>query len=231
MKLKKLDWDSQFFNLEVAELNLEQELILHEFFLDFDLLYVKQEKEFEFVIPNFEKTFLETKIVFNKKIESNNDIHEDENVFSLKKVNYSISNIYDLAYESGKFSRFKLDTNFKETDFKSLYKTWVDNSLNGLIADEVFVYLLNDVIYGFVTFKKGNDFASIGLIAVSPDSQSKGVGTALLLAVEQSLVTSGIFELRIPTQYQNEVACKFYSKMGYQIVDKTIIKHYWKILN
>ena len=32
------------------------------------ILKTLKEKEFEFVIPNFEKTFLETKIVFNKKV-------------------------------------------------------------------------------------------------------------------------------------------------------------------
>jgi len=229
MKLKKLDWDSQFFNLEVAELNLEKELILDESYLDYDLLYVKQEKEFELVIPSFEKTFLETKIVFSKKIENVNNVSDDENVFLLNEVNYSISTIYDLAYESGKFSRFKLDTNFKENDFKSLYKTWVDNSLNGLFADDVFVYLQKDDILGFVTFKLNENFASIGLIAVNPDLQGKGVGTALINAVEKKIYSSGIYELRIPTQYQNELACKFYSKKGYKILDKTIIKHYWKI--
>jgi dTDP-4-amino-4,6-dideoxy-D-galactose acyltransferase len=35
--------------------------------------------------------------------------------------------------------------------------------------------------------------------------------------------------LRIPTQMQNKSACSFYTKLGYNIEEKKIIKHFWRI--
>jgi dTDP-4-amino-4,6-dideoxy-D-galactose acyltransferase len=35
--------------------------------------------------------------------------------------------------------------------------------------------------------------------------------------------------LHIPTQLANKAACGFYTKLGYKIIEKLIIKHYWRI--
>ena len=73
------------------------------------------------------------------------------------------------------------------------------------------------------------DFATIGLIAVSPLCQGNGIGKKLINAVEIELVRCQIRELRIPTQFQNKNACEFYVKLGYEIIEKKIIKHYWRV--
>lgn len=223
--IKKLGWDSNFFEIEVGELlvgkqsNSNAEI--------FDLLYVKNTSDFELDIYGFENPFSESKIVFAKNI---SDFELENQFISLiSDVKYNIEEIYLLAYESGKYSRFLLDNNFSETKFKELYRKWVDNSINYIFADAVLVYHENDQTMAFVSYKIKNDEATIGLIAVNPNHQGKGIGGKLLKFVEKKLAQNNIKTLFIPTQKTNQVACSFYKKQGYTVHESTIIKHYWKI--
>ena len=223
--INRLDWDSNFFEIEIGELICQEHFNLEnaEFF---DLFYIKSNKDFELEINNFENTFSENKVVFSKNL--NFSETSKKNIFSVNKIDFKIEEIYELAYESGKFSRFFLDINFNIEKFKELYKKWVDNSISKLFADDLFVYQEDNKTIGFVTYKIKNNIATIGLIAVCPNEQGKGIGGKLLNYLENFLIKSNINILSIPTQENNIAACKFYKKQGYNISDKTIIKHYWK---
>ncbi len=223
--INRLDWDSNFFEIEIGEL-ICQEYFNLENAESFDLFYIKSNKDFELEINNFENTFSENKVVFSKNL--NFSETSKNNIFSVNKIDFKIEEIYELAYESGKFSRFFLDNNFNIEKFKELYKKWVDNSISKLFADDLFVYQEDNNTIGFVTYKIKNNIATIGLIAVSPNEQGKGIGGKLLNYLENFLIKSNINVLSIPTQENNITACKFYKKQGYNISDKTIIKHYWK---
>jgi ribosomal protein S18 acetylase RimI-like enzyme len=225
--IKLLEWDSSFFNRRIGLLDLNSGFPNFEDLNDWDLVYIMSDEDFTLDINKFNRTYCETKVVFSKMIiESKEPI--DENI-SVAKKNENKKQIYNLALESGKFSRFNLDKNFKRAEFKKLYYKWVDNSFNKEFADAVLVYKFENEIIGFVTYKVLDDFATIGLIAISPLYQGKGVGRKLINAVEMELVNRQIGELRIPTQFQNEIACEFYMKLGYKIIKKKIINHYWKI--
>jgi dTDP-4-amino-4,6-dideoxy-D-galactose acyltransferase len=225
--IKLLEWDSSFFNRRIGLLDLNNGSPNFEDLNDWDLVYIMSDEDFTLDINKFNRTYCETKVVFSKMIiECKEPI--DENI-SVAEKNDNKRQIYNLALESGKFSRFNLDENFKRREFKKLYYKWVDNSFNKEFADAVLVYKFENEIIGFVTYKISDDFATIGLIAISPLYQGKGTGRKLVNAVEMELLNRQIEELRIPTQFQNEIACKFYMKLGYQITEKKIINHYWKI--
>ena len=228
MKVKILDWDSHFFNKKIGVIEVADE---DEFFLDldrFDLLYIKQKEDKSIEINNFMQNYTETRVVFSKSIsKSNNPLNSF--IFSAFNTNASKEQIYKLAFESGKFSRFKLDNNFQQNEFEALYKIWVDNSFSKEIADDILVYKEQSAILGFITYKIIENYAIIGLLGVCYEQQGKGIGRKLLEAVENVLSDKQIKELRIPTQLQNEQACGFYTKLGYNIIEETTIKHYWKL--
>jgi len=223
--IKRLDWDSDFFNIKVGEIvNPEtNNIFLNE---EFDLIYLKSEINEEVKIQGYLNSFLETKVLFFKQIIQKKEI--DQNIFSISEVNFLIDDIYSLAFESGKMSRFNLDKKFGRNKFEELYKKWVDNSVNKKFADKVFVYQEDNKILGFITYKVNLDMATIGLIAVDPLCQGKGIGGKLIDAVEQSLITSGIFKLIIPTQLENTNACSFYEKKDYKISQITVVNHFWR---
>ena len=223
--IKKLNWDSEFFNLKIGEVSYKDSKSLNDQ-LEFDLLYVYSYSNFELQIKNFENTFSEVKLSFVKKISANKFI--EPKIFSINDIDVNVNVIYELAFESGKNSRFLLDEKFSSNDFKRLYKKWVDNSVSKTIAEDILIYYDNNKVEGFVSYKIENKNATIGLIAVASNSQGKGIGGKLLNQIESILDKQNIEKLIIPTQLVNTQACNFYKKHGYFIEETKYIKHYWK---
>ncbi len=217
--IQKLNWDSDFFGFEIGELIDDVSLNNAK---DFKLIIVKNKEN---DINDFENTFTETKVVFNKKLVQNISNFE---IFDSDFNPLLANDLYDLAFESGKHSRFLLDKNFEENQFKELYKKWIDNSLNKQFADKIYYIKESKMIVGFVSIKKHETFATIGLIAVDAAQQGKGIGKKLIQKAENYCTENAIFELRIPTQKENIQACNFYKKNGYTIFEEATIKHYWR---
>jgi dTDP-4-amino-4,6-dideoxy-D-galactose acyltransferase len=224
MEIKTLAWDSEFFEKKIGEVSLKNGQTVSPD-LSFDVLYVKNDVDFTLDIEGFTEGFYEAKVVFSKSLAPRET--DASNVVKDTDFDFLAQDIYELAFESGKFSRFSLDRHFGDGLFQKLYKAWIDNSLNRKLADAVLLYVENDLVWGFVTYRKHSNYAHIGLIAADPRFQGKGIGTMLLAKAEQLLFEEGIRELRIPTQLANIAACSFYTKNGYTISETTHLKHYW----
>jgi dTDP-4-amino-4,6-dideoxy-D-galactose acyltransferase len=108
-----------------------------------------------------------------------------------------------------------------------MYETWLKKSVSREIADEVYVYMEDFNIYGFVTIKKNNQQATIGLIAVDSQKQKNGIGRKLIHAVEKWAIDQKLHKISVATQQQNIDACNFYKKMGFEIHDEEYIYHIW----
>lgn len=227
MIIKYLDWDSSFFCKKIGLLDLTSNCKFSNIPNDYELIYVISDKDFIVDIEDFKQTYAENKVIFSKRLDQI-DGERNSNVFEVS-VDFPKNQIYDLAFESGKFSRFKLDSNFCQNEFEKLYKKWVDNSFNKEFADMVLVYKEQDKILGFVTYKVCGKYATVGLLGVCSKHQGRGIGKKLVQSVEMELAQKKINELKIPTQLQNEVACKFYKGLGYEITENKMIKHFWKI--
>lgn len=223
--IKKLQWDSDFFNLNIGEIDVKNFRDAVNF-ADFNLLYLHSTADFDLEIDGFHDSFSEEKVVFRKSLSSVK--YDSQNIHSVKKTDYNINDIYELAFESGKNSRFLLDKNFGREKFEDLYKIWIQNSIFKDFADDVLVYKLENDILGLLTYKATANNASVGLIAVSSAQQGKGIGAQLLNYLESVLVQNGVKNLSIPTQSGNLQACNFYTKTGYKISERIFIKHYWK---
>jgi GNAT superfamily N-acetyltransferase len=228
MTIKHLHWDSELFNKRIGEITVDTLDGFTADLKDFDLIYVKSKISSKIQLSGFENTLTQIKVIFSKsnfcKVEKTN-----KNVLSLSDYKVNSKLLYDLAYESGKFSRFKLDKNFTQDQFRALYQKWIENSINKGFANDFLVYVEKDEIKGFISYTIDDNRAKIGLVAVHPKHQAKGLGTLLLQSVEGEIARKGIEILEIPTQLQNKKACSFYSKLGYKPTEKITIKHFWRI--
>lgn len=229
--LTKLKWDSNFFSKNIAELHITNgdELENQEFQSNhYDLIVTKQHQDLHIETQGFEETFKETKVIFSKYL---NEIAYEisHEIFDTDCFPKEDKYFFQLAYESGKYSRFLLDPSFGETKFKELYNLWVLNSLNKTFAAKTFFTMDENLgATGFVTVQKSGKTAKIGLIATHPLLQGKGIGTCLLQRAENYCIENGIVTMDIPTQEQNVGACNFYQKMGYAVQERIILKHFWK---
>lgn len=226
MKINLLTWDSHFFNKIIGEVYLEQPTSL-EHPENYDVIVVKQTKSFSTNIPHFKLTFQETKVLFEKKLTTKNDI-DFSDIQDTDHRPKTTDELTDLALLSGNYSRFLLDKNFGSTNFENLYREWVTNSLNKKFAVKVFYIEEDNKPTAFVTLQKDKQKGKIGLIATDKNHQGKGLGKKLLHHVENFCLENNMESLEIPTQKENEQACKFYEKMGYILKEELIITHFWK---
>ncbi|MFN1219607.1 GNAT family N-acetyltransferase [Chryseobacterium kwangjuense] len=226
MNINYLQWDSDFFKKKIGEILLTQKENISSD-TTYDLIVAKQPSDFDYDIEGYHLSFKETKVNFIKSLEGlaikASDIVQDTDDDS-KDVCF----FKELAYESGKKSRFLLDKSFGEVKFKELYDMWIINSLNKKFAAKTFFIEEENQAIGFVTVQQYDTLGKIGLIATHPDFQGRGYGKKLLHTAEEFCIKNGMTDLEIPTQKENIQACAFYSKQGYTIKDEITIKHYWK---
>lgn len=229
--IKRKDWDSNFFNLEIYELDFAnidgnelKEILIESANCDVNLIYIFSHCK-EKLIEQAGAKLVDTKVLYRKSINIFNE-RPDPNIFSFSSID-DYKQLIDLAIESGVYSRFKLDSYFQNNEFERLYIEWIKSSVSRKIADEVFIYKSDEEILGFITVKVKNDAAEIGLIAVKEGQRGKKIGNKLLQVVEFYAGIKGCKFLNVFTQEENIPACKFYEKNEFTVVSKQNVYHYW----
>lgn len=235
--ISKSEWDSNFFEIPVLKIDRGVNSINV-----FNNLLKIAEREsvltYCFVNPSDKRIneqaigsggiFVDKKTIFRKKI-SKRISSTSHNVFFYKE-NFPTNELYELSIESGVYSRFNTDKNFKKGDFENLYRVWIEKSLiDKDFCTGVLVYKEKKSILGFVTFKLDSkkSVATIGLIAVSQKSRGRGIATSLLKYLEHVVRKSGGKEIYVTTQGSNIPACMLYKKNGYKIYDVLNTYHFW----
>ncbi len=235
MEIKHLEWDSNFFKRKIAKIHIKDLSKTDELTANFnwlitnsyDLVYVFCSTTISKQIQSkFNGSLIDIKIVYKKCISKSSghkqkEIHEWSNSFNLNML-------YELGMKSGVYSRYKKDNKFSNQEFRNLYRTWIENSINRSFADNVFIYIDNSKnLVGFATLKITNSIGTIGLIAVDEAVRGNRIGSKLIEHIEEYLYRKNITELHVATQKDNTAACNFYSKNGMTIHSITNIYHFW----
>ncbi|MBN3518723.1 GNAT family N-acetyltransferase [Algoriphagus lutimaris] len=220
MKIQSLPFDSELFGYPVAKQEVIGDWNELEFLKKaekFNLVYLFSKSPLYFQDPRI--LFLNKKIVFKKSLKKRKEI--DHQVIRHSKTEF-LPSLYSLAFQSGAYSRFYVDSRLKHQEFEKMYTAWMDRALD---EDEILV--VND-FSGMVTYSVEENEASIGLLAVAKEKRGLGLGSALVHAVEEESIKSGAEFILIPTQDTNKAACQLYQKLGYTKVDETYVYHFMK---
>lgn len=127
--------------------------------------------------------------------------------------------VLELALLAGLSSRFRLDTRLPAGRFEAMYERWITGSLRRELADEVLV--LRDAdgqTRSLLTYRVEDATARIGLMATSRAAQGQGFGSALLAEAHRRIGQAGVERVIVPTQSENQAACRFYEDSGYAVV-------------
>lgn len=228
--LRRLDWDSEFFRLNIGRLDLDSIEEFSEIMLkaeklrqSYDLLYIFTEGTLNQQLSDIK--LVDTKTIFTKQL-----VNSPKEILGVSKYIDSVvsQEFYHLAWVSGKYSRFQLDKRFPDDAYERLYSRWIEQSVVGNMADSVFVHRTNGRIDGMITVGVKGTEASIGLVAVDDAAQGRGIGTMLIRAVEAYLLNeTQVTTLKVATQWENKAACRLYEKNGFEVESKTNIYHWW----
>ena len=234
---KILVWDSAFFGLSVARLDVFETLSPDQILILLQKLKQQKVNLLYFFIDQHDKKSFDnalktggvsvgSRVVFvmdinnklyNKKV-SNILEYED------KKVH---PKLIELALQSGIYSRFQLNKNLPEDAFYRLYQTWITRSVKKEIAEAVFVYENDKEIAGMITLGKVGERGDIGLLAVDAEFRGQLVGTKLLDEAVDYFKKKNIQELQVVTQGNNKPAVHFYTKYGFLKESEHHIFHFW----
>ena len=93
------------------------------------------------------------------------------------------------------------------------YNTYIDNS------EKTVFFCYDDInCIGQIRLRKyWNNYAFIEDIAVSQNNRGKGIGTQLIKKAVEWAKSKNLIGLMLETQDNNLLACRFYSKIGFQI--------------
>src|SRR3972149_3564865 len=225
---KILNYDTKLFGYKVASVELFEKNSR----IDFKLIHSNLEKDsiklaYFFVSPNDNKNknlirksggiLVDEKVTYQKRI--------NPKILSEKRTGYHIvsylnhlptKKLYKLAYDAGVYSRFKVDTSFCDDEYKLLYSEWLEKSLSGKIAEDVFVCVKTGREVGFITVGKKMNRFIIGLIAVGPNYRKVGIGRRLISRVCAYVLQKGGTDIEVTTQNGNKGACLFYESVGFK---------------
>lgn len=220
-----LPFDSDLFGYPVGKVLWNSESSEAEFceaVRDFQLVYLFSEGPVFFESKQI--LHVDTKVTFLKKLENQKAPAENYTIEKVDrtKIDSELSlGLYFLALESGGFSRFKCDPRLQNEEFERLYRIWIEKAMSlGTI-------LMAPNLAGMVTLDIKEDQAQIGLIAVNPEHRRKSWGRKLVLAAETEAILQGAKSMLIPTQEANLPAMKLYQDLGYQLLDRSYIYHFW----
>ena len=182
MDIIPLPWDSDFFGMRIAKAyaaSKEDIVVLSRQERDlrnhFDLVYLFSE-------PGLDIPFDGARLVDRKAVFSSADLGLSEACPAVVRwgSHERSDSLVSLALVSGKYSRFKTDPQFPAGSYERLYTRWIEQSVNGSIATDVFCYMKEGRPRGLLTLDRREAINVIGLVAVDEDCQHQGIGTALL---------------------------------------------------
>ena len=229
MEVFPLDWDSAFFQLRIAKAIVASEGDVKELYEQagelrnqYDLVYIFSKPDLE--IPLEQAVLIDKKAVFSLCNPGFFDINPH---ILCWEPSQGVESLIPLALVSGKHSRFKLDSSLPAGSYERLYTRWIEQSVNRVMATDVFCYMMDGIPRGLATLDFHDGQGVIGLVAVDDDYQHHGIGKALIRQVISYVHDLKGKRLSVATQIDNEPACRLYSGCGFSLESITKIWHWW----
>jgi dTDP-4-amino-4,6-dideoxy-D-galactose acyltransferase len=133
----------------------------------------------------------------------------------------------ELAAISHTNSRFWSDERFPRARCAELYATWIEKSCRGW-ADRVFVAEAENKPAGYISCHLRDERrGEIGIVAVAPFAQGRGLGGALLDTGLAWFAAQRCDQVTVVTQGRNAAAQRLYQSRGFLTASVRVWHHLW----
>ncbi len=235
MDVQHLDWDTQFFGFGTARilpssLNANQlaQLLAELRGKETRLVYWSTPEEVAFDISALNGWLVDRKTTFQIELETLNPQQFIATALvGRHQAGAGDEGLYNLAIQSGEYSRFACDPRFPQEKFRALYREWMRKCLSHELADEILVVGEAGKPSGMVTVSKKGAMGEIGLIAVDAAARGKHYGEMLVRAAQLWYLKQGLQQAQVVTQGDNLPACRLYRKCGYETQRVEYFYHFW----
>ncbi len=231
-----LHWDSVFFGYSIAKVqnneinDQELSIFINDLFKkNYKLVYFFDESMSRVStqdLSDLNGKLVDTKVIYSKLLVNGNRFINSSNYESYLH-HASNQRLLSLALQSGKHSRYYTDANFKKNEYIKLYSTWLHKSLEGSIADEIYIHKCGTKEVGLITLKLNKKIAEIGLLSVDVNYRRKHIASNLMSGVINFASSRNCRSIEVATQQSNLEACGFYEKQGFSKIKVINIYHFW----
>ena len=239
MRYQILDWDSMFFQKRISSLELGLEDSPKDVFAflqnqnDYDCCYVfcpaSNDNQWGGLV-SVGGILMDRKVCLSKllTIDRQTPCKVEGKTVCIKELDVSTHEAVELAVRSGWKSRFKKDLHFSAKQ-PELYRRWLEKGFE-FPTMRVFGFYNDRCLRGLASASVNSDekLGKLELIAVDADSTKRGIGTALLNAVEDFWLREHCVKGKIVTQLDNISAMSFYRRNGYSIISIQEVWHVWR---
>lgn len=215
------EWDSHFFNKAIFSFELTSNDISNVGWPSNSLITTKiSSNNYQNLdkANNYDFTFVEGEIVFQKKLRENAAPVSLVDLDSYLATESSIDELKSIVKNLYLNSRFR-EPWFSSIERDNFYQIWIENAVLSKFDDCCLVLKNEGAISGFVTLRIRGSEAVIGLIGVANRFQGRGVGSKLLKLIEAYCVANNVSNIKVATQTSNVFAANLYSKNGFSIAD------------
>ncbi len=240
MNIELLPWDSNFFNLKIGRiiLNDNDDLLNNEFEYeiktkDFDLVYIFKYNKIisSELLLRYGIELVDTQLTMSKLFNKREVEQRDFNL--LNKLNKKdLADCISIAEDTAHVSRFFQEKLIGPNKTKEMYREWIFNALNKSFSDGLFVEKIDGVVVGIHLIKTDiqNETGYFTLTGVNPKIKRRGVGKNLWLqSYNYWSGNHNIVRIKSPFSLQNRESFNFHLKMGFNKIDEVkYIYHYRK---
>jgi len=219
--IRKLEWDSVFFEQNIADLSAEHQLPEWDevaAFLSDNKVDLTQAL---CALDNIAfSTFLETHGFHLIDCKMDFKLKLDKNIIAEAAIDQAVSGDFaelnsfasEIFVHSRYFNRY-----FKPDLSAKFYSVWLQKSIDGNFDDLCLISRIDNKISGFVTVRVKSHEARIGLIGVNPRFAGRSVGSLLIKQAANYAVAQNCTVLKVATQGCNIKAVNFYLKNGFLV--------------
>lgn len=240
LAIKELPWDSQFFGFRVGRVDAPGPPIYLPSLLKaaaaqgMRLLYLRVANHKKAgtapACRNLEQYHIVDNVTLKcstRRPAPSNDLPGHYTLSRYTDANPDAS-VVELAIQAGWSSRFKLDPRVGEAAYHRMYRTWIQRSCQGELADAV--YSIRDPggsHVAILTLTTEGKSCSIGLLAVSQAHRGRGLGKSLIRQSHRFADSCGATRISVVTQTKNSAALHLYRSAGFEPRETYAWHHIW----
>ncbi len=126
-------------------------------------------------------------------------------------------------------TRFYADPRFARERCDALYETWIERSCTGYAQTVLVAQGADGRALGYITGHLRGEAASIGLIAVAPEAQGRGLGPRMVNAFLAWGAGQNATRATVVTQGRNVRAQRLYQRCGFVTSMVQVWYHFWPL--
>lgn len=232
--VEKQVWESAFFGTDVYRLNFSEQRVENSGLPKMGLVQAKVKTANVAQLAMLQQqgfALVESEVSFTLPLDTMKLAYTTlDALLALQARQIRTATVQDIATLQMQFggafqaSRFT-EPYFTAAENQRFYRQWIENAVKGLFDHVCFVEVdrTSGAIYGFISLRREEKTAVVGLLAVAEECRRQGVAGRLLEQAQIWAKEEKMSHLRISTQLRNKAAINCYLAQGARLCES----HYW----